>query len=288
MQGKISRSKDVRASAYRRVKAAVNEIAPDLFPLVASAEERVIGTRTLVSPNNADLRNLRTNRYELHGVIDVLTDVQLNSVPPENVFHRAIAAGCPALPEHFEVVVDYKGSRRPAMNHVYWNQAAWQVQTYAWLRTRQPDSLPVVAGVLIYVNELAPIGDDLQELQHEIRDGITDVVPENGTADGYALSLWQHSRAVPDLSPSFRIGRAIRVVAVTPETQANATANFDRVVLDIEKCVAQEANAGTIRGHWDAGGDASTCIACDFRHFCPSPAPRQGNGLRQITAPPAP
>ena len=287
-QGKTSRSKDLRASAYRRAEAAVNEIAPDLFPLVASAEERVIGTRTLPSPGIAGATDLRTSRYRLHGVIDVLTDVQLNSVPTENLFREAIVAAHPTLPQHFEVVVDYKGSRRPATNHEYWDQADWQVQTYAWLRTRQPDSLPVVAGVLIYVDELAPGANDLDKLQRETRERTTDVLPENGGPDAYLLSLWQSGREIPAFSSAFRIRRALRVVPVTPETQANATSHFDQVVLEIEKCVADEASAGTIRGHWTPEGDASTCVACDFRHFCPSPAPRQGDQPRVITAPPAP
>lgn len=284
--GKTSRSRVARDSAYRRAEAAVNEVAPHLFPLVASAEERVIGTRDV--PSSGAGANLRADRYELHGVIDVLTDVQLNNVSSGNVIRDAIIASCPQLPAHFEVVVDYKGSRRPATNHPFWAQAEWQVQTYAWLRTQQPNSPPVAAGVLVYVNELAPVSDDLRELQREVQQGTTDVTPIQGSQDAYSLSLWQPGRTIPNFSQSFRMQRAIRVIPVTQESLSNATSHFDQVVLQIEQCVATEAAAGTIRNHWNPGGDADTCAACDFRHFCTNPAPRHGNQPRTITAPPAP
>ena len=45
--GKNPRSGVVRDSAYRRVERAINELGPDLFPLIAAAEELVIGTRSL-------------------------------------------------------------------------------------------------------------------------------------------------------------------------------------------------------------------------------------------------
>ncbi len=286
-QGKISRSSVARNSAYNRANVAVNEIAPHLFPLVASAEERVIGTRDVPSPTGSAASGLRASRYELHGVIDVLTDVQLNSVMPGNVIRDAIVAACPQLPPHFEVVVDYKGARRPATDHGYWTQAEWQVQTYAWLRMRQPNALPVAAGVLLYINELAPVSDDIKDLQRESRRALTDVIPPSGSQDAYLLSLWQAGQSIPNFSLGFRLQRTIRVIPVTQLSQTNATNNFDRVVSQIEQCVATEASMGTISGHWAPGGDEDTCKACDFRHFCPNPAPRS-NRPHAITAPPAP
>lgn len=204
------------------------------------------------------------------------------------VLRTAIVAACPQLPTHFEVIVDYKGTRRPANNHQYWAQAEWQIQTYAWLRMRQPNSLPVAAGVLVYVNELAPGAADLAELQGEVRHGTTDVIPANGSQDAYSLGLWQPGRAVPNFSQTFRMQRALRVVPVTEQSLANATNQFDNVVLHIEQCVAAEAAAGTITNHWTPEGDEDTCVACDFRHFCPNPAPR-GSGQRQgLRSPAAP
>jgi hypothetical protein len=266
----------------------VNEVAPNLFPLVASTEERVIGTRDIPLTFTGPRAQLRANRYELHGIIDVLSDVQLNAVPKGNIIRDAISAACLELAPHFEVVVDYKGSRRPATDHPYWNQADWQVQTYAWLRMRQPNSLPVVAGMLIYINELSPVADDLRELRREIQSGSADIAPASGSNDAYLLSLWQPGVAIPAFSLSFRMSRAIRVIQVTPQSLASATGQFDQVVLQIERCVRDEAATGGIRGHWNPGGDPETCVACDFRHFCPNPAPRQGNRPHRISAPPAP
>ena len=286
-QGKIPRSRAARQSAYRRAEAAINEIAPHLFPLVASAEERVIGTRTIPRTAGTGPAHLRADRYELHGIIDVLTDLQLNRVSSGNAIRDAIVRVCPELPSHFEVIVDYKGSRRPARSHPFWDQGEWQLQTYAWLRMRQPNSLPVAAGVLIYVNELVPVNDDLSELKREMQLSTTDEIPVRGSQDAYLLSLWRAGMAIPNFSYEFRMRRAIRVVPVTSMSQVNATNHFDQVVLQIEQCVGSEASSGTISGHWNPCGDAETCAACDFRHFCPNPYP-QSNQPRPIDAPVAP
>jgi len=286
-QGKSPRSRDARDSAYRRAEAAVNYIGYHLFPLVASAEERVIGTRLIPFTGTPSPVQLRATRYELHGIIDVLSDVQLNRVLPGNIIRDSIMSACSGLPEHFEVVVDYKGDRRPNTTHEYWQQANWQVQTYAWLRARQPNSVPVAAGVLIYVNELVPVDSDLVELQKEIRESTTDVIPQTGSQDAYQISMWQRGRSI-ELSDLFRIERAIRVIPITVQTQDEATSQFDQVVLRIEECINREIATGTIRGQWEPRGDDSTCVACDFRYFCPDPAPRHAGVPHLITGPLAP
>lgn len=284
-RGKNPRSGATRDSAYLRVEKAVNEIGPHLFPLIATAEQSVIGTRDI--PQVSGGPPTRARMYELHGIIDVLTDVQLNASASGNVITDAIQAALPSITGRFEVIVDYKGSRRPGTNHPYWQQGDWQLQTYAWLRMRQPDSLPVAAGVLIYVNELAPGYDDIVALKEELQAGTTDIVPGNGSQDAYQLSTWRRQSAVPALSASFRMARALRVIRVDTQSQTLATGRFDQTVLDIEQRAAAEAATGVISNNWDAGGDAETCVACDFRHFCPSPAPRSATP-RQILAPSAP
>ena len=159
-QGENPRSYDVRDNAYVRADRAVNELGPHLFPLISSAEEKVIGTRPIpASPPGRPPP--RSALYELHGIIDVLTNVQLGVAATTNVIGQAIQTACPGLAGNYEVIVDYKGSRRPAMNHSYWQQHDWQVQTYAWLRTRQPNSLPVAAGVLLYAGRSRRFGKTL-------------------------------------------------------------------------------------------------------------------------------
>ena len=64
-----------------------------------------------------------------------------------------------------------------------------------------------------------------------------------------------------------------------------ATTQFDQVVRSIEGCACNEAAHGTIVQHWAPCGDEDTCSACDFRHFCPNPAPRLGAVPHPLTAP---
>lgn len=286
-QGKNPRSYEVRDNAYIRASRAVNELGPHLFPLISVAEEKVIGTRP-IPPSPPSQPPPRSVQYELHGIIDVLTNVQLGAASTANVIREAIQAACPGSSGNYEVIVDYKGSRRPATNHPYSQQHDWQVQTYAWLRTRQPNSLPVVAGALLYVNELAPVREDLVELKRAMASGAADVVPVSGSQDAYMLSTWQPGTAIPQFSLPFRLARAIRVIPVSTASQTAAANHFDNVVSSIELCVSAEATAGTIMQHWQSCGDAETCAACDFRHFCPSPAPRHGSQPHTITAPEAP
>lgn len=265
-RGKNPRSANLRDSGYRRAERAVNEIGPHLFPLISAAEQKVIGTRDLPARPNA-----RSNRYELHGVIDVVTNVQLSDAPEGNVIRQAIQNACPDLQGNFEVIVDYKGSRRPDVGNPYWNQGEWQLQTYAWLRMRQAESLPVAAGVLIYINELAPGSSDLSKLKTDINQNRTDVFPTQGSNDSYLLNAWRPGNAIPDFSQEFLLSRAIRIIPFNEQQQDQALAEFDQVVTNIEGCVDREGTAGNIIGNWDHCGDEETCAACDFRHFCPHP-----------------
>lgn len=284
-QGKEARSRDARAAAYRRAVAAVNEIGPLLFPLIADAETKVIGTRTL--PAKAGRPAIRAERYELHGVIDVVTQVQLANVAPTNGLRVAIEMACAGLPQEFEIIADYKGAARPSTNSQYWIQGGWQVQTYAWLRRHQAQGIPIVAGVLLYINELAPGTDDLKEIQRQIRRRETDIYPEPGSQDERILRNWHPGQDANQLSLDFRLRRAIRVVPVTPETLVDATNAFDDVVRNIEENIENEVVAGTIPAAWAANcTDEGTCVACDFRHFCPTPGPT--NQQVVLVPPPAP
>jgi hypothetical protein len=282
--GKNSRSRVLRDSAYRRAELAVNHVGPHLFPLIRSAEEKVIGTRELQVPPGA---SVRARRYELHGIMDVLSSVSVAD-NTGNVICDAVRRACAALPPDADVIVDYKGSRRPPTNHPYWQQGDWQLQMYAWLRSRQANTRPVIAGVLLYINELSPSDDDVMTLQREIRAGHTDVAPLAGTSDAYQLNTWRPGAAVPDFSLDFRIARMIRVVPITQPSMGAAVAEFDGVVQRIEACVATEATHGDIIRHWPACGDEPTCDACDFRHFCPSPAPSRNTTAYNPGAPNAP
>lgn len=282
--GKSPRSRLLRNSAYSRAERAVNEIGPQLFPLIRSAEEKVIGTRTLHPPQGVQTR---ARMYELHGVMDVLSSVAVEA-EKDNIICRTVREMVGTIPDGAEIIVDYKGSRRPSSDHSYWKLGDWQLQTYAWLRSRQPGAFPIVAGVLIYINELAPSASAIRDLQRQVRHNVTDVMPESGSQDDYYLRTWRAGSAIPDFTRLFRMRRSIRVVPITQDSMDRATSEFDRVVLDIEASVAKEAQYGTISSHWRACGDEPTCVACDFRHFCPSPAAHRDQDSYVPQAPSAP
>jgi len=284
VQGKNSRNRDTRRSAYQRAFAAVNQVGVFLFPLVQAAEERIIGTRELAAGAGG---TRRSDRYELHGIVDVLTNVTLGGAPSDNVIRQAIESACPGLKGDYEVIVDYKGSRRPGTNHGYWAQGEWQLQTYAWLRSRQPDTLPVAAGVLLYMNELVPGREEIHQIQRALRDGGTDVLPAEGSADWYGITNWRAGNAMPNLSAEFRYRRAIRVVPVTENSVQSSLVQFDGMVSDIEQRVASEIQGGTIENQWAACGDDESCAACDYRYFCPSPHGHRAPGY-VVPAPAAP
>lgn len=282
-QGKHARSAVARNSAYRRVEIAVNELGPHLFPLIASTERRVIGTRPVPSSGKA----LRCDNYEVHGVIDVLTHVTLSEASDDNLIRQCVLQVCPDLPETFEVIVDYKGARRPLTDEPYWEQGDWQIQTYAWLRGRQPEALPVVAGILIYINELTPGGTEMQALRRGLSNGSTDVTPVVGSQDEQIVRMWRDGMDTSQLSLAFRLRRAIRVISTSPQSIDRALASFDDVVRRTEEDVVAEAAGRNILQAWAPNcQDEATCVACDFRHFCPRPA-----GVRadyKIKAPTAP
>ena len=268
-QGKQARSAVARDSAYRRVEIAVNELGPHLFPLIVSTERRVIGTRPVPSSGKA----LRCDNYEVHGVIDVLTHVTLSEASDDNLIRQCVLQDCPDLPETFEVIVDYKGARRPLTDEPYWEQGDWQIQTYAWLRERQPEALPVVAGILIYINELTPDGTEMETLRRGLSNGSTDVTPVVGSQDEQIVRMWREGMDTSQLSLAFRLRRAIRVISPSPQSIDRALASFDDVVRRTEEDVVAEATGRNILQAWAPNcQDEATCVACDFRHFCPRPA----------------
>ena len=271
-EGKRARSRRARQSAYRRAEAAINLLGPHLFPLISDAEQKVIGTRSLPAPSGSAVS--RSERYVLHGVIDVLTNVELSNASEYNIIRDAVKNTCPGLTGKFEVIVDYKGSRRPALNDPHWDLGEWQVRTYAWLRERQQLAHPVAAGILVYINELAPRGDDLRRMRTAIEKDRTDVAPHRGDPDYYALEAWTPGTE-PSLSEAFRFRRAIRVIPMDPRGIVQATSTFDKIVAEIERKILGETVSGSILNTWrPTCREPETCAACDFRYFCPSPAPR--------------
>lgn len=291
VQGKIPRNRDARMTAYARAAEAINIVGPHLFPLVVFAEEPLAGSR----PMPAGTTGLRADRYGVTGVADVLTHVSLASVSPTNLIRAAVeevlAAQGVRVPDEYEVIVDYKGAARPEVGsgqESYWQQHDWQIQMYGWLRARRPDAKPVIAGVVLYVNELLPSTTDTIEIRRQVQRNLTDVVPVRGTPDYYALTTArQGTVAGRELSEAFRLRRALRVIAVTEDSKRAAEAAFDGVVVEIERRLQNEIGGGDILQAWvPSCSDPDTCVACDSRYFCPKPAGR--DHTHRIEPPPVP
>ena len=272
-QGKQARSSAARNSAYSRLTATINELCPNLFPLIADAEKRVIGTRSVP----ASSLELRCDNYEVHGAIDVLTHFTLASVHQDNPVRRSIEAVCPTLEPQFEVIVDYKGTSRPLTSDPEWDLGNWQIQTYAWLRGQQPDSLSIPAGILVYINELVPGHEEVRKLRRGLADDTTDVRPEAGSRDERIARMWGPGEDANQLSLEYRLQRAIRVVPITNESITIALDNFDNIVRKIEEDIVHEAEGSDILESWSPNcKDGATCVACDFRYFCPDPCGHEG------------
>ena len=273
---------DLEELGKKRAKAAVNELGPELFPLIAKAEVRLTGARALpnhlIPPEN---RFREADRYEILGVIDVVTNVQLYD--PDLWGNRVVREILQALKQggirpssEFEVIIDYKGMRRPpktvsTSGPNFWEIYEWQAQTYAHLRQQQSDSLPIVAGMLLYLNELFPTRGDLMRLKQEILDGTTDVMPEPGSETDRLLRNFKKSdKTLPQLPFDFRLKRAVRVMLVSDQTVQHSLEQFDHTVARIEICRSRELQQGQILSTWDQIPEEQTCVACDASTFCPS------------------
>ena len=301
--------------AVERAYTAINELGPMLFPRITKAEVTLQGIRPL--PAGAQTSR-QSHYYEVAGVVDVLTSVQLQRLTVQNPIENAVLQA--VAEDRYEVIVDYKGMRRPSLHDPdgdAWRHHAWQVQTYAWLRGQQADAAAVRSGMLLYLNELVPSAEDMEALYVEVLGGggrATDEPPAG--ADLAVLRQWPAVRrawrarvdqwqredvrewwtagraagepfprmpqpAAP-LSMEYRRTRAIRNIPVSAASIAESLGEFDHIVTEIEASVAHEVAGRPIPSAWTPRPRESTCTVCDFRKFCPAP------GNRHRGAPQAP
>ncbi|WP_295542269.1 hypothetical protein [uncultured Thiohalocapsa sp.] len=219
------------------------------------------------------------DRYEMLGVIDVVSEIELFRRPDlrGNPLLELIVEELPGTPPaEFEVIIDYKGMKRPDLDdghtgfsHIY----DWQIHTYAHLRGLLTTK-PIIAGVLVYLNELAPTRSDFFDLRRALRQGTPGVlVPEPNTDDADLLLNWKASKPgeePPLLSFPFRLRRAIKVVPVDDASMQSALKQFDDTVGRIETCITQEAQSGRIISSWEKNPSHDpTCEACDSNTYCP-------------------
>lgn len=270
-------SEDSEQLGRKRATAAVNELGPLLFPLINQAEVRVRGARKL--PEEVEGVITRDiDRYEMMGVIDVVTQVELyNPKSRGNKLLELVVEELPDTPpEEFEVIVDYKGMKRPDLVEKgvgLWEIYEWQIHTYSHLRSMLT-SKPIIAGMLVYLNELIPTKTDFYALRRALKDGAKDVIlPDLGSEDEKVLRDWKSSykhEEPPLLSLDFRLKRAIRVIPISENDKQESLRAFDETVGRIEKCLAEEARSGLVIASWEKNSSHEpTCAACDSKTYCP-------------------
>ena len=158
--------------ASRRTETAINTWGQHLFPLVHEAEVRLEGIRDMPGYRQGIGR---CNYYGITGVVDVISSVNLHSAHSGNLILHYLHQN-PDLQQamdnlssaEYEIIIDYKGMRRPATNDPNWQRHQWQVLTYAWLRSQQPQSRVIVAGIIFYLNELALSQEDMEILRQDV------------------------------------------------------------------------------------------------------------------------
>lgn len=265
---------DLERLGDQRADAAVNELGAALFPLIHRAEVRLTGSRALPAIASA-LQFREADRYEIVGVVDVISHVELQDKQlQDNGLVKLLKAELgSALPSEFELIIDYKGMRRPPIRGAsarptLWDIYGWQLQTYAHLRRAQEDHLPIAAGLILYLNELVPTKTDIDALRREIANNHTDVMPSLGSDAERELGSW--AKTGDPLPLDFRLARAVRIVPVSDATIQQSLAEFDAVVTRIETCRGRELQGGKIIASWEKNAtDEATCVACDSRTFCP-------------------
>jgi hypothetical protein len=280
-----------RKLGYLRAVTAINELGPYLFPLISEAEISLSATRSML-PIPGQYQTRQVPSYEVTGRVDVITSVQLNDPAHRAnslvqylvsfLNHERAQGRLRNLPNDFEVIIDYKGARRPAISTAgagatdYWSVYGWQVKTYAHIREKQPGSQRVALGVVIYLNELLPTWDDLKKLRSDIADQVTDITPAPGSNDWNIIHMRKPKKSHADykknrdLSWDFRMRRALRLEPIHPTAVDEALRRFDRYVRQIEISHAKEKLCSNILQAWPQNtSDPDTCTACDYHTFCP-------------------
>ena len=245
---------DHKKLASARAEKAINIWGKHLFPLIDSSELLIKGIRQMP---NYDKNKSRSNYYGINGVVDVLTSMKINDLEHDD----------------YEIIIDYKGMKRPPIKVANekiedkWETHKQQILTYSWLRSKQEDAKPIIAGIIFYLNELVPSKEDLALIKEELNNDLTDVGAEF-ESDFDLINNWQEDDKAPELSDEFKISRSIRIINVNDDETDTALLKFDSVVANIEESLIKEMKGCKIQEAWKADSDERTCSACDFKTFC--------------------
>lgn len=271
---------DHKKLASARAHEAINRWGPHLFPLIDSAELLIKGIRNMP---HYDENKSRSNYYGINGVIDVLSSIKINETVDstnqltlDNYTNKIVEylkrdsdfqKNIEELKEdEYEIIIDYKGMKRPSTKDNTWEHHKQQILTYSWLRSKQEDAKPIAAGIIFYLNELVPSYEDLQSLQIDLENEQTDV--EIDSEDYRKIMEWDETKDYPQLSDDLKERRSIRIITINDREIEKALEKFDEVVEDIENSIIKERDGCNIKKAWKAEAEERTCSACDFRTFC--------------------
>jgi len=312
-EGLHPRGPNIAILAVERAFAMIERFGDALFPFITHSELKLQGIRQATL---ADFRGL--DRYEILGIVDILASNQ--GRVHDGLGGNPLSQQLVDIASNQEVILDYKGMRRPPVDEGLWTYQEWQVNTYAWLRQREALDVDLPFGGLIYVNELVPTNDNLNMMIGEMQQGLTDVLPQSGSNDEQLLSnprklrtlfrntvnTWRKemedwwinhwreqdwSEPMPRLEPNLplfdlRMRRAIRIIDSSPEVRESSLEQFDDVATSIEFCLQKEINIETIDESWPTKEDAEPqdrdCTICSFKNYCPA---MREHGLKPPSGP---
>lgn len=278
---------DHKKLASARAEKAINVWGPHLFPLIDSTELTIKGIRQMP---HYEKNVSRSNYYGINGIVDVLSSLKINSnlsqtnldnynnriiefLKKDPEFARKISDFADG--DEYEIIIDYKGMKRPAAEspdriNNPWENHEQQILTYSWLRKQQEDAKPIFAGIIFYLNELVPSKEDLLLIQDEIAHDLTDdeIDYSRFVDDVERIMNWNEDEKAPELSDEFKIARSIRIINIDDALIDESLDKFDKVVFDIESSLIQEIKGCKIQDAWKGESDERTCKACDFKTFC--------------------
>ncbi len=249
------------------------------------------------------VKGSRTAFYEIHGIIDVITrfDIEefLNAIKSEdsskplrniilekigqhfypdifetdnayiNLMETVINNLERDFPLGFEIIIDYKGQIRPEISEGSdWYRHLWQIRTYKWLREQQLQEMPVVAGILLYINEFLPSKQDIKKITRLSKTNKTDLVLSDEDIELLKNNAFDPQVYLNKISVDYRHDRAIRFIDLRDKSKTkDSIEKYDRTVLEIQLCRSIEKQNGNLE-IWDKKGNPEMCGSCDSRYVC--------------------
>lgn len=241
--------------------------APYLYPLINDNEVDMEDLRPMIGYGSGQSSS---EYYAVEGIVDIISTFDVRKFQANNPLVKALmlneAVSDNLDQEEYEIIIDYKGMERPAIDSDLWRYHEWQLNTYMWLREQQlraeGRNVPILAGVLLYLNELYLSNAAIERLQKVVARGMTDVMPKEQDF----VRLMNGNR----FKDSFCIKRSIRVVAYDPKSIQRSLNNFDEAVNKIESnLISERSDPSDIWKHWDGKFEQARCVACDLKTFCP-------------------